>query len=137
MGLDLSPLSGSDPCGIGVDLLMGAPAFFMLDTGPKTPPPSTPIFCLVADTRLLASRLAFTLGNPAGDKHKRTRTVSPYPHPLRGVLAFFVKLKSLHLEEVFSETRRTKEHNKGPGLLRPDPLLVVLLARRVSTGRLS
>ena len=47
-------------------------------------------------------------------------------------LASFVKLKSLRLEEVFSETRRTKEHYKGPGLLRPDPLLVVLLARRVS-----
>ena len=70
MGLDVSPLSVSDPCGIGVNLLMGAPALFMLDTGAKTPPPSTPIFCLMADTRLLAYRSAFTLGNPAGDKHK-------------------------------------------------------------------
>ena len=111
----------------------------MLDTRLKTPLPSTPIFCPVADAWLLGSRLAFTLGNPAGDTHKRTRRVSPYPHP--GGPSFlassFVKLKSLRLEEVFSETRRTKEHNKGPGLLRPDPLLVVLLARRVSTGRLS
>jgi len=70
---------------------MGAPALFMLDTGPKTPLPSTPIFCPVSDARLLAYRLPFTLGKPPGDKHKRTRNkrtrkVSPYPHPRRAFL---------------------------------------------------